>query len=279
MKKVDDLIGYTKNIMDSCISTKRYNSVFFHSNEHLNGIFDQIDILGKDVLTVLSSGDQAFHFYDRGAKSVELYDVNNLTLYYYYLRVWSIKYLNQYYPDINFKNDFLKRVLEHVKPTTEEEEIAYLYWKKFIWFFEDYDEEDIEDFLIVGTNVNRNKIYDLDRVKKRLEEEKPVFYNLDLSEDVNLDKKYDVVFVSNIGDRIRGILSDEAGINRLKVYKNNLSKLLNDNGIVIATHVVRNKRTSDEARVFEKDFECHDLEKVSYEGYERSPGYYYKKVK
>ena len=137
MKKVDELIGYTKTIIDSCSKDKNYNCVFFHSNEHLKGIFDQIDVSGKNILTVLSSGDQAFHFYDRGAKSVELYDINNMTLYYYYLRVWTIKYLNQYYPDI-FKDDFLKRVLGHVKPATEEEKIAYLYWKKFIWFFDDY---------------------------------------------------------------------------------------------------------------------------------------------
>lgn len=279
MEKVDELIGYTKSIMDSCSKSRNYNSIFFHSNENLKGLFDQIDVAGKDVLTVLSSGDQAFHFYDRDAKSVELYDINNLTLFYYYLRIWTIRYLNQYYPDIYFKNNFLERVLEHVEPKTEEEKVAYNYWKKFIWFFEDYTYDDIEELLIVGNNANRNELHDLDKLRKRLDEEDVVFYNLDLAQDVNLDKKYDVVFVSNIGDRIRGLISDERGINRLKIYKNNLSKLLKDDGMVIATHVVRDRRTSDEARIFEKDFTHQDLEKVNYEGYERSPGYYYRKVK
>ena len=60
--------------------------------------FDAVNVEGRDVLTVLGSGDQALYMYDRGAKSVYLFDKNNLTLYYYYLRVWTIEYLNEFYP-------------------------------------------------------------------------------------------------------------------------------------------------------------------------------------
>ena len=48
--------------------------------------------------TVLASGDQAFYFYDNGAKKVDLFDINKLSIYYYYLRVWIIKYLGRFYP-------------------------------------------------------------------------------------------------------------------------------------------------------------------------------------
>ena len=279
MKKVDELIGYTKDILDDRCDDKHYNSVFFHSNENLKGVFDQVDVAGKDVLTVLSSGDQAIHLYDRDAKSVELFDINNLTLYYYYLRVWTIKYLNQFYPDVHFKNNFLERVLEHVKPTTKEEEIAYLYWKKFIWYFDDYDENDLEELFLIGCDMERNILPDLSKVKQRLDGEKYIFYNIDLSKKVNLGKKYDVVFVSNIGDKIRGLLCDTVGVDRLQVYENNLLNMLKDDGIVIATNVLRDRRTSDEAMIFDKDFEYHPMNKVNYDGYQRSPGYYYKKVK
>lgn len=277
--EVDKLISYTQDVMNCCCKDKYYGSVFFHSNENLKGVFDQVDVAGKDVLTVLSSGDQALHLYDRGAKSVELFDINNLTIYYYYLRVWTIKYLNQYYPDVFFKNNFLERVLVHVKPTTKEEEIAYLYWKKFIWYFKDYGEDDLDELFLLGFDIERNIISDLSKVKQRLNNEKYVFYNIDLSKNVNLDKKYDVIFVSNIGDKIRGLISDDKGVKRLQIYEKNLLNLLNDNGIVIATNVVRNRRTSDEARIFDNDFEFYPMDKVNCRGYQRSPGYYYKKIK
>ena len=129
MEKVNELIGYTHDIIDGVCNDKHYNSIYFHSNEDLNSIFNEVDVSDKDVLTVLSSGDQAFHMYDRGAGSVEFFDVNKLTLYYFYLRVWTIKYLNRFYPELYLKNNFLNKVLRYVKPETEEEMQAYLYWK------------------------------------------------------------------------------------------------------------------------------------------------------
>lgn len=127
MNRVDELIGKTQDVYDGHNEDDNYNSIYFHSNEYLREIFDAVNVEGKDVLTVLGSGDQALYMYDRGAKSVDLYDKNSLTLYYYYLRVWTIKYLNEFYPELYFKNDFLKKLLKYVKPQTEEEMIVYLY--------------------------------------------------------------------------------------------------------------------------------------------------------
>ena len=54
MDKVNDLIAYTHNIIDGRCRNKHYNSVYFHSNEELNAIFNEVDVTDKDVLTVLS---------------------------------------------------------------------------------------------------------------------------------------------------------------------------------------------------------------------------------
>lgn len=52
---------------------------------------------------MLGSGDQAFHFLNRDAKSVDVFDINRLSIYYYYLRIWLIKYMNEFYPnDFNY---------------------------------------------------------------------------------------------------------------------------------------------------------------------------------
>ena len=280
MNKVDKLISYTQDIINGSCKNKHYNSVFFHSNENLNAIFNEVDVSGKDVLTVLSSGDQAFHLYDKGAKSVDFFDINNFTLYYFYLRVWTIKYLNQYYPNLYFKNNFLEKVLLHVKPSGDEEKIVYEYWKKFLWYFKDCSDYALEELFIVGYNRFRNKIFDLSKVKSRIDDEKYNFYNIDLSEEVHLDKKYDVIFVSNIGDRIRGIIySDERNLCKLEIYKNNMLNLLKDDGIVICTNVVRKGGSKEESKVFSSDFSKTDLKEVCYECEKKSPGYVYKRVR
>ena len=76
-----------------------YSHLFFQSNDRLTDLFPKLDVYGKNVLTVLGSGDQALYFYKMGANCVDLFDINKLTFFYYYLRIWIIKYLNKSYPD------------------------------------------------------------------------------------------------------------------------------------------------------------------------------------
>ena len=279
MEKVSELIEYTHDIIDGVCKDKHYNSIYFHSNEDLNSIFNEVDVSDKDVLTVLSSGDQALHMYDRGVGSVEFFDVNKLTLYYFYLRVWTIKYLNKFYPELYFKNNFLNKVLRYVKPETEEEMQAYLYWKKFAWHFSNINPQDLEEILMLGTNIFKNKIYDLSRVKLRLENENYKFYNIDISKKVNLEKKYDIIFVSNIGERIMGLAQRNGSIKNIEIYKNNLLNLLKEDGIVIATNVVMYGPKRDEMEVFSSNFVKQDLKSMCKFGKKKSPGYVYRKVR
>ena len=63
-----------------------YGRLYFCSNEPLELLFNNFSVEGKDVLTVLGSSDQLFHTIDRGANSVDTFDRNPYTKYYYYLR-------------------------------------------------------------------------------------------------------------------------------------------------------------------------------------------------
>lgn len=279
MDKVNDLIAYTHNIIDGRCRNKHYNSVYFHSNEELNAIFNEVDVTDKDVLTVLSSGDQALYMYDRGARSIDFFDINKFTLYYFYLRVWTIKYLNKFYPELYFKNNFLERLLKYVKPNTEEEMQTYLYWKEFALNFGDLSKQDLEELYILGTSIYKNKIYDISKIKYRLEKEKHNFYNIDLSEKVSLEKKYDIVFVSNIGERILGLIKRNKSTDVIEIYKNNLLNLLNDNGIVIATNVILCGPRKEEEEIFSSNFVKQDLKSMCKFGKKKSPGYVYKKVR
>lgn len=268
---VNDEIGQTQAVVDCKCSSDNYNSIYFHSNESLNSIFDCVDVSGKECLTVLASGDQAFHLYNRGAKNVEMFDINRLTIYYYYLRVWTIMYLGNYYPDEYIDKNFLTRLLKLVKPKNKEEQFVYDYWKKFSWYFEDYDCEEMEELFITGTNMKKNQIDDLSVLQERLKNEVYIFHNIDITlENVDLRKKYDIVFVSNISDYIHSLY-------RINVYRNNLSNLIKDDGKIIATCVTRTKRSNDEISSFDYKFNVEFLKEEFNDFSYRSPGYVYTK--
>lgn len=270
MDKVNKLIGYTEDVLYNRKRPDNYDCVYFHSNENLRAIFNEIDVANRDVLTVLGSGDQALYMYDRGARSVDLFDKNNLTLYYYYLRVWTIKYLNQFYPDIHFDNNFLERLLQYVEPKTEAEKIAYLYWKKFSWYFEDCDYDDLDDLFIIGNDIKGNELYDFYRIKSKVEKEKYNFYNIDIvTPNLNLNKKYDAIYVSNIGDRVN---SKE----EIRIYRDNLFRHLKDDGIVVGANVIRDLRNNMDC-IFREIFDVKTIDKSFYKMDYRSPGYIYKK--
>ena len=72
---------------------KCYDSLYFSSNENFNNLFSSFDFKDKDVFSIVGSGDQALYFYNQGARQVDLYDINIVSIYYYYLRLWCIKYL------------------------------------------------------------------------------------------------------------------------------------------------------------------------------------------
>ena len=68
-----------------------YSKVYYSSNEDFKNMFSSVDMNDKSVLTVLASGDQAIHFYNKGAKRVDVFDVNKITKYYYGIRLLAIK--------------------------------------------------------------------------------------------------------------------------------------------------------------------------------------------
>ena len=139
---------------------KGYDKIYFASNENLKKIFSNTDFFGKKVLTVLGSGDQSFYFYNHNASQVDLFDINKLTIYFYYLRIWFIEIYNNFYLPFNFDNEFLIRLLNKVKPKTEEEQAAYNFWMEF------YKLEIGFNYLQTELTGFTNEISELDKINK-----------------------------------------------------------------------------------------------------------------
>lgn len=247
-----------------------YNRVYYHSNENLKDIFSFIDVKDKNVLTVLGSGDQAFYAYDRGAKSVDMFDKNKLAIYYYYIRLWTIKYLDQYYPKFEFDIRFIRGLLSLVKIKNDEEKEAFNYWCKFVEFF---DSKKSEKIFYRGLYDEINRLEDLSKIKKRIKDGF-TYYDIDVGKNVSsIRKKYDVVYISNISDYI------EPKISSFELYRDNLESLLKENGIIISINLRKlgiGERDL-EREVFSDNFDVEELPYIDRYDFKIPAGKVYRK--
>jgi len=211
--------------------------IYKNANENLKEIFTKYNIKNKDVLTVLASSDQALSFYYAKAKTIDTFDRNYLTLYYYYLRKWLILYKNQLYPShkfINFTGNGdieLYHLVCSIIPQSDKEKEAQIFWKKFM----EYNEYK-SNFLFEDRYCLEDKPFDneIEKIKNFFDNE-VTFNNIDITEPVYLNKQYDIVYLSNM-------LEYEEVEDKRNIVKNNLENLLKSNGIVICTYKIRNKK-------------------------------------
>ena len=230
-----------------------YGNIYFETNENLVDMYRQIDFLDKEVLTVLASSDQVYTARYMGAKKVDSFDKNPLTLYYYYLRQWTLKYMNKMYPYPIADNDhnWLERLLDKVEVSSKEEADAFAFWKKHV---------------DMGTNLEALFYHDQPEGKVLFKTTNSIgsvvdfpmdFYNIDLYEEVDLGKRYDVVMVSNILELFKG------DVKKLYLAKDNLSGLLKRDGVILCSSLLSrtDKAIDREKRIFESEFEFQDYGK------------------
>ena len=264
---IKDDIELTKDVLRGSDWTTDHNRIYFSTNERISDILDNFDIQDKKVLTVLGSGDQAFHFYLRGAKYVDLFDNNKLTIYYYYLRRWTIIHLKKSYPPANINSDFLRNLLSKVLPTTDGEKIAFNYWKEVANIF---DTSRLNPYNLFNyTRVNFDEtIYDNTNLADLLNKDVVCFSNIDIAQRLRTNKKYDIIYTSNISDCV-----DMTG--SFENYRKNLNSLLKKDGVIICSDVCWGAH--DEVEELEQDFNFHDITITNGVDCEKQIGHYYTK--
>lgn len=262
----NDFENLTK-IIEKKEQIELYDKIYYQSNEHVKEILSNFDLNNKDILTVLGSGDQALNFLNNRVKNVDTFDINRLSIYYFYLRIWIIKYFNRFYPEVFGKIswDKLKKM---IVITSIEERKIHRFWDLY---FERYDK--LNSIIEPDPCLFSNEITNLDTLKKELKNIKIKFYNIDIaSNEINLNKKYDIIYASNISDWLFDAYPDNDNyIN----YKNNLKKLLKKHGMIICAYAYHFCRDEYEAEIFSKDFDSYRLDKIYVNNDYVSPGYYY----
>lgn len=250
IKKIDDVISLKNR-------NKYYGNIYFKSNEYVSDILSNFDIKNKKVLTVLGSGDQAFHFLNRGAKSVDVFDINRLSIYYYYLRIWLVKYMNVFYPNC-FNYDYWLKLRNMIVTNNINEISVIKFWNNF--FYNGYEFDRLFEY--DDTNC-KNEIEDLTILKNKLDSSKIKFYNFDIkSSKIKLHKKYDIVYLSNIPDWF----FDFDFYNELVLlrYYNNVSKLLKRKGLAIRSYVDSlSFPTTDDENVLNGKLKCYKIDGIN----------------
>lgn len=262
IKKLDDVISYKNR-------NKYYNNIYFKTNEYVSDILTNFDLKNKKVLTVLGSGDQAFHFLNRGAKCVDVFDINRLSIYYYYLRIWLIKYMNVFYPN-DFNYECWIKLKKMIVINNNHEENVIKFWDYF--FYKEYRFNKLFEY---DYNSCKNEIEDLTKLKNILDRSKIKFYNFDIkSSDIKLYKKYDIVYLSNIPDWFSEL--DYYNDIVLLRYCNNVSKMLKRRGIAIRSYVDSiSEFYSGNMQMLGNYFDCYKIDGLN----KKSIGHCYIKVK
>lgn len=271
MGNVDSDFFRTKLLVRRNLIHKNHSYLYFSSNEDLKSLFGYFDFRDMNVLSVVGSGDQAFHFINKGVTSIDLYDKNKLSFYYFYLRMWIIDYYNSFYPEYPFSEDYFYKLFDHVNLGSEEEENALLYWKKCV---DEFDLKEIGRMFFIKYCRSKNVIRNVTGLNSKIKNSKYRLYNCDISSDINFDKTYDVIFISNIIDHL-------ANIDEVRQFKDNLLSLLNDNGIIISSKIFSCDISKNEQEVFCDDFDIHTLILNDNNDIctKYLPGYYYVKKK
>ena len=213
-----------------------YGKLYYKTNEDLVDAYLDTDFKEKEVFSVLASSDQVLTARFLEAKTVDAFDKNRLTIYYFYLRLWAIKYQKELYPKVYGKEGkmWLSNLLSLVKPENEQEKQALIFFKKHLMtetnlenlFFDEIIQpmgctiyqkaEELEDCLSPELNFQRMNLFTPQRK----------------------GKEYDIVCISNILDWARN------NPNILRVLAKNLEQLTKKNGVVIGSSLIYRSRAN-----------------------------------
>lgn len=241
---------------------RTFGKIYTRSNEPVVKLFNTVDVKNKDTFSVLASSDFVFSLISDGARSVDAFDINPLTYRYYHLRKWLLQH--GYVDAAKLSYDDLFGIIYYHDPAiSKDEEESEVFWKKYLELFPD---EKLY-YSPLFANVFTPKVnYQMKKRKlvQKLSARELDFRPLDIcSEEIELDKKYDLAFISNILDYNR----DKS---KLVVARDNLGRILNNGGRVILSRF--RSRHSDEGvnleeRIFASDFYILPLDVPTTNGY------------
>lgn len=250
----------------------KFACLYSRTNEDLKRLFEIIDVQGKNVLSVLSSSDYLFSALYKDVGNIDTFDINSITYRYYYLRKWLIQ--NGYVDAGKVCTQDIFKIISSVKSDNQSEIDSALFWKYFfnlsrckkdcLYYYDNL-------FIDIAA---KKMIYEenLRDVADTLDGYKLQFKHMNVCNGFYPDKKYDVIFLSNIMDYNRNSKS------RINDIRDNLDDLLTDDGIIVMAHFKFFSGFNMEKDVFDETFDYIPLDitdsSITYYAYKKKKKYY-----
>lgn len=246
--------------------------LYSRTNEDLKSLFEIIDVRDKNILSVLSSSDYLFSALFKEAGNIETFDINSITFRYYFLRKWLIQ--NGYVDAGKICTQDIFKIISSIRTDNQCEKDSVLFWKYFfnlsrckkdcLYYYDNL-------FIDIAA---KKMIYEenLRDVADTLDGYKLQFKHMNVCNGFYPDKKYDVIFLSNIMDYNRNSKS------RIEDIRDNLDDLLTDDGIIVMSHFKFFSGFNIEHEVFSNTFDYIPLDiidsSIIYYAYKKKKKYY-----
>jgi len=267
-----DCISHIKELIHKQVSRNRiyeigvrfseYNRTYYWTNEQIALYLDLINFDGKNsALSVASSGDHAFNLIEKGISNVDTFDSNKFTEYFVlgFKRALILKYEYLDFCHISSRlrspEISLEELSEIVYGLIPYMDLKYqIFWKIII----DYNykiqiehKTNLNLFLMLSIDLFHRSISQFvfnsylkdeesyNKFKKNLVNANITFkYANALNLHNEFNKKYDVILLSNILDYFDKVFGSDWTYDKLLNYEENLTKLLNDEGVIFLHYVM-----------------------------------------
>ena len=243
---------------------KCYGPVYPYTNELITK-YPISTLEGKKVLSVTSSGDHILFSVLKGATDITGFDINRFCKYYSALKIAMIKHYDYnkfmkkidkltsnkcylYHSRDRQYNEF-KEIFEDNSPFLTEDEI--LFFEYFLKLYKSIDYEMYLDFFelcpYLKTNISYFDKDNFKMIKRNLNECDIKYIDCGIDKLNNgLTDRYDVIFSSNILDRMTRIVGKNA--NKLLTK---LSKLLVSGGVLYDYSFLSNIKHTEEHKKYD----------------------------
>lgn len=222
-KKMPDILKETKVLLTitklgkySLISDTDefgiFSRAYLFTNENIKGYYENLNMEGKDILTVVGSGDHILNAILKGAKKIDAFDISAFAIMLYYLKEAAIKSLSyEEFTEYFLRDENPNNLACYSKIRTHLKGNALVFWD---FVYENIDPAYFLDSLIFRIRLNpvnmEDSINELCRLSEYLEKDK--YYELqrkigecevncycsDCKSLYQMMSMYDYMFFSNI---------------------------------------------------------------------------------
>ena len=237
---------------------KEFSKFYLFTNENVNYYLRILELENvNNALTVLSSGDQLFNLITKGINDIDTFDINQLTYYYAlgFKRAMILKYSYQDFIDIYKKmimksNINLNDLINSLLPYMDEDH--KLFWQELIDYIYNVQKKfknpiniiKLLSYFNVDNNIflsNNNYLIseeNYNTLRNKISNANITFTHTNaVCIDETLNKKYDLIILSNILDYFYQEYERVWDYEDLLDYEKKLESISNNNALLILHYI------------------------------------------